>query len=161
MGTDIHAYVAIRDFRTGEFKVCNVYSKYGDKYLLAECYNGRDYELFDALSNTRGCGYDAIAPNRGLSGAPKEILAERESFKRDDDGGIFHIDDSAYGDSWVGLDELYSALKDKKRYPKKDEYGERGPRDGIKMLYHGAEAFANLEYYNSLADVRIYFWYDS
>lgn len=158
MGTDIHAYVAVRNPGSGEFKTCNVYSKYGNKYVLSECYNGRDYELFDALSNVRGYGYDAIAPNRGLSDAPQEILDERDKFKTGPD--ITGFEDSAYGDSWVGLDELYAALRDKKRYPKKDEYGDRGPRTGIKMLYNGAKAFADLGCYSSLADVRVYFWFD-
>lgn len=160
MGTDIHAYVAIRDYH-GEWKTASFVrkNKYYDPqstnqfdsraWELAEIYLGRDYVLFDALSNVRGCDYPPLA-HPGLDDAPVEILAEHELWRGDDhDAG------------WVSLAELCSAVKNKKVYDKGDEFWD-GPHASLKSFRNTVEAFAGAwDYYNTEDDVRVYFWYDS
>lgn len=163
MGTDIHAYVAYKD-NNGYWKAVNAYRKndwydpksdnafYRNAFELMEIFDGRDYVMFDALANVRGSFYDAIAADRGLDGAPAEIVHEHDCW-----GGEDH------GASWVGVDELSAALRDKKRYPKGNEY-DRGPRGGIKALRNAARTIAGTDYRSMGAfdtNLRVYFWFDS
>lgn len=161
MGTDIHAYVAIRNHE-GKWETANFVRKnpwFDPKsdsrfdcrlWELAEVFNGRDYVLFDALSNVRGCDYPALAHD-GLADAPEEIMREYELWRG-----------SSHNAGWVSLAELNSAVKNKKVYDKSDKFWDSNPHDSLKMFRNQVRAFANAwGYYDTADDVRVYFWYDS
>lgn len=161
MGTDIHAYVAVRN-GNDEWETAMLLRKnphydpksdnpfYSREYELAEIWTGRNYVLFDALSNVRGRDYPAIA-HSGLDDVPAEIAFEHSLW-----GNYCH------DEGWVSLAELRRAVKDKKTYDKGDEHFGDGPHWGLKQLYRAAKAFADAwDFYHTDDDVRVYFWYDS
>ena len=74
--------------------------------------------------------------------------------------------------SWLGLDEIADALRDKKRYPKWEtdlcedgsrvKTGEKGPHKSLKRFYEALMAFAKIAwYYVDPQNVRVSFWFDS
>lgn len=163
MGTDIHAYVAIKDFND-RWKAVNLWekNKYFDKgsddpferdeYCLAEAYVSRDYELFSALSSVRGYLYDPLdgdTSHHDLKDMPEDIANELKRWGQ-----------GVYGMAWVSLADLNRAVKDKKTYPK-GEGSEWGAHEALKRFRGAVRAFAETDYFYSPEDVRVYYWYDS
>ena len=172
IGCDIHCYLArrLKDKNGYHWEAAPIYEKIGawrenpEHMELCEAYKGRNYQLFGVLAGVRNISYEPIVEPRGLGGAcPAEIVKEYER-----GGGL-----SCYHHaSWLGLDEIADALRDKKRYPKWETYlcedgsrvktGEEGPHKSLKRFYEAMMAFAEIAwYYVDPQDVRVYFWFDS
>ena len=180
MGMDLTNYVEVRDHKTGEWKIAPVQvetvhyeAEHMDKpccltkivyeYDYAQPWYGRNSELFSILE---GGNYNSILSySRGLpSDVSKEVYDFHEQFKNEDFDGYW-----SYGESYLTLAELSSALTDRKKYPKwikyRDEFGskikEHGSYWDLKDFVDAIRYFTNLVpgVYDS-NDVRVVFWFD-
>lgn len=171
IGVDITCYVELRDNDNGwhiaPVKVENKYAyNDSDKWTLAQPWHGRDYELFDILTD----GPINIDSPRGLpSDVSDEVKAERNRFRDEGlDFGLSLSCDSAYNDTYFTLFELKLALKNRKKFPKhykyKDECGnkikEEGPHRSLKGFVTAISNFADLCGYYDSTDVRVILWLD-
>lgn len=180
MGVDITAFVETRDIRDGSWHIlpvkveCTRYVASNPKepwnhdkaemyYDYAQPWYGRNSELFSILE---GGNYNSILSySRGLpSDVSKEVYDFHEQFKNEDFDGYW-----SYGESYLTLSELSSALTDRKKYPKwikyRDEFGskikEHGSYWDLKDFVDAIRYFTNLipGVYDS-NDVRVVFWFD-
>lgn len=148
-----------------EWKPINYYHKYDDgedghiSFYPGEVNLGRNYELFDALTNVRGCNYEPIAFMRGV---PEDVSEEVYNFYHNYWGC------DAHSASWMTLDELKKAYKNKKKYPR--DYVEWdgtikkgwGVGNALKRMYKAiVNMIYSVEYNSKLEDYRIIFWFDS
>jgi hypothetical protein len=170
MGVDITCYVELCDDNGWHIAPVKVENKYAyndsDKWTWAQPWHGRDYELFDILTD----GHINIDSPRGLpNDVSDEVKAERDRFRDEGlDFGLSISCDSAYNDTYFTLFELELALKNRKKFPKhykyKDAFGnkikEEGPHRSLKGFVTAISNFADLCGYYDSTDVRVILWLD-
>lgn len=187
MGCDIHAHVIVKRpvyiksedesgrrkyVRDGyKWELVNLWEKTADDeaengYRLApaECWSGRNYDLFGILAGVRSLVYPAIDSPRGFPiGCPQELIDYVEN----------EWSGSAHSTSWLSLGELNKAVRNKKKYPKwetwededgivhkSDEYP--GPHATLKDFRDSVRHFSDLAYWtDDEEDVRVVFFFDS